>query len=318
MVQFIPTEYLWAAFVVGLLLLIKGADVFVEGASTLARRFGLSKTVVGLTVVAIGTSAPEFAVSGYAALQGAGELAVANVVGSNIFNIGFILALCAMASPILIDKPTLFRDCFFLLLGSILLSVFALSDGLISRLDGFILCSLLIGYLTFLITKSPTEAKEKSIPSETVAKYGHLKEIGLTILGLSGLLLGCNLVVDSAKIFATELGISEWLIGITVIAIGTSLPELVTAVVSIVKQQTELGVSGLIGSDIFNIFGVIGSTALLAPMAVSPESRIPFAFLILTIVLTAAFMRTHWRLSRAEGLVMIAVATFRFSYEIFS
>jgi len=315
LIDLIPHEYLWLAFIVGIILLIKGASLFVDGASEIAESFGLSKLVVGLTVVAIGTSGPEFAVSSYAAYQGAGELALANVVGSNIFNLGFILAICAMASPIAIEKRTVFRDCSFLLFGASLLAGFVLFDSIVSRVEGFILCLLILGYITFLIISSNQTKDEENHEKRSRQKLSW-RQVGGVLVGLAALLLGCNLVVDSAKIFATELGISEWLIGITVIAIGTSLPELVTAIASVVKGNTELGVGGLIGSDIFNIFGVIGSTAMLAPMTVGPGSRIPFLFLVLTIIVTAIFMRTNWRLSRAEGLMLFIIASLRYGFEV--
>jgi cation:H+ antiporter len=319
----LPFEILVLTLILGLVLLAKGADWFVEAASGIAERFNLSKLVIGLTVVAIGTSAPEFAVSAYAAFNDSGNLAVANVVGSNIFNLGFILALCAIAAPITIAKETVYRDCTFLGLGTILLSGFVLHDGAISRVEGIVLAGLLVGYIAYLIKNSRSTKLSVSQASQSistakpkVAKSSQLKDIGILVVGLLTLLLGCNLAVDSAKIIATGLGVSEWMIGITVIAIGTSLPELVTAIASVAKGNSEIGVGGLIGSDIFNIFGVIGMSAMLSPMTISSGLSMPFYFLIFTTLLTGILMRTRWQLSRREGIFLFTLAGARYALEI--
>ncbi len=304
-------------FIAGLVLLVKGADWFVEGAASIARRLGVSKLVVGLTIVAIGTSAPEFAVSGYAALNGSGELALANVVGSNIFNLGFILAFCSILTPMAVSRQTVYRDCFFLIVGTLLVSFLVLYDGVVSRFDGSLLIVSLAGYISYLLWLSKKSIKEAA-SQEIVRANGHWSwEVAKVLFGLSGLLVGCNLVVETAKSFALSMGMSEWFIGITIIAMGTSLPELVTAVASVLKKDSELGIGGLIGSDIFNLFGVVGFTAVLSPMSVGNESAVPFFFLIFATCLTAFFLRTHWRLSRIEGIVLLGVATFRYAYEIF-
>lgn len=312
----LPIYVLALAFVGGLLLLVKGADWFVEGASALAKNLGMSSTIIGLTVVAIGTSAPEFAVSTYASLQGSGDIALANVVGSNIFNLGFILALIAIIAPFSVKANTVYRDMMMVIVGSSLLTAFALMDNHVSRLEGSVLVTILVGYL-FYLWKRSKEGEEldlEDIPDEPMT--GLQTGIRL-VIGLGGLIIGCNLTVESAKTFALSMGMSEWLIGVTIIATGTSLPELVTAITSLVKKKTDIGVGGLIGSDIFNILGVIGSAALIKPLAVNPDSAVPFGFLIFATILTAIFLRNGWKMTRTEGWILMGIATIRYLVEIF-
>ena len=285
----------------------------------MATRFGISKLVVGLTVVAIGTSAPEFAVSGYAAYKGAGEMALANVVGSNIFNLGFILALCAIILPLSVTKPTVYRDVPVLLLGSALLAFFALWDGQVQRWEGTLLLVGLLSYILYLIQQARRDKSQLSDVPEVEEETGSTGYALLILLGgLVALLLGCNLMVNTAEIFAKTMGFSEWFIGITVIAIGTSLPELVTALSSVLKKDADIGVGGLVGSDIFNILGVIGVSAVINPMAVSDSSRVPFYFLLFATTLTWGMLRRGWRLSRLDGLALLVIATARYGFEIFS
>lgn len=320
-----PPYLLLLCFVGGLFLLTKGADWFVDGLSAIALNFGMSKLIVGLTVVAIGTSAPEFAVSGYAAFKGSGDIALANVIGSNIFNIGFILAICAIASPIKVLPSMVYRDMPVLLLGAVIVSVLALQGG-ISRPYGIGLLVILAIYLGYLIRQI---TKERKVDAETIATINIAEEeinseklrngpaMLRGFIGLVALLVGCNLVVESAKTVALSMGLSEWFIGITVIAVGTSLPELITAIASIRKNETDLGVGGLIGSDIFNIFGVLGMASIIRPIESHPDSAVPFYFFIFAVVLTLIFLRTGWKLTRKEGWTLLIISAIRYAFEIF-
>lgn len=308
-----------AVFVIGIILLVKGADWLVSGASFIATKLGIPKVIVGLTIVAIGTSAPEFAVSGYAALDGSGEIALANVVGSNIFNLGFILALCALITPVQTSKVLVWRDGMVLLAGTILMAIFSFTNSEFSRGEASVMVAGLVSYIGYLIytVKKHKGSAEDIVEIEEVETEGNFKVASFKLAtGLFALLFGCNLVVETAQIFAKAMGLSEWFIGITVIAIGTSLPELVTALTSVYKKDSDIGIGGLIGSDIFNIFGVVGMAALAKPLSVSDESTLPFYFLIFATILTAVFMRTGWRLSRNEGVILLVVASARYAYEI--
>jgi cation:H+ antiporter len=316
MIEFVPFEYLWIAFVVGVVLLVKGADLFVNAASVIARLSGLSSFVIGLTIVAIGTSAPEFAVSGYSALQGVGALALGNIIGSNIFNLGFILAICAIMRPISIEKAIVNRDCLILLIGAIVLSFAIYTGNIVTRIEGLILCTMLVGYVTYLLMYS-NKPLEKDDNNKIEPEIPNLHLILGIVAGLSGLLLGCSLVVESSILYAKSFGVSEWLIGITIIAIGTSLPELTTAIVSVRKGDTELGVGGLVGSDIFNILGVAGLTAVLAPIEVTNLPYKSFALFITAIVLTAGVMRREWRVTKLSGIFLFFIAAIRYYFEIF-
>ncbi len=306
-------QYYLIAFVIGIVFLVKSADAFVENAAAIASHFGISKIIVGLTIVAMGTSAPEFAVSSLASVRGSGSLAVANVVGSNIFNLGFILAICALITPLAIERKTVFRDCFFLICGGILLLYFVANDGHVTRVEGGVLFVSLIGYLIFLFRTAASDIEETDLdPSKPL-----LMLFIFTIIGLVGLLLGCNMVVTSAQTFAAQMGVSEWMIGMTVVAVGTSLPELVTAVASVLKKDAGIGVGGLIGSDIFNIFGVIGMTSMLYPIDASAltTNLSPFYFLIGSTVLTTLLMARGWLLTRWKGGLIMLVAFLRYVYE---
>lgn len=303
-------------FCVSLLLLMKGADWLVQGATSLAKKLGISDLVVGLTVVAIGTSSPEFAVSGIAAWNGMGDISLGNVVGSNIFNLGFILAICVIAVPIKIEKMMLYRDLMFLLAGALLLVGLLYSGNSLSRYDGILLLSCLGLYLWFLWKKSSFSGEVPEFEEEIVEVSGGMTAVKL-ICGLACLLLASRILVDLASDFAARMGVDQWLIGITIVAIGTSLPELVTAIASIMKKNSDLGIGGLIGSDIFNIFGVMGFASILSPVSVSSGAYNQIGFLVGTIFLIGVMMRIGWNLNRWKGILLFVVSLIRYGMEIF-
>lgn len=305
------------AFMIGLLLLLKGADWLVVHATLLAKRMGISDLVIGLTIVAIGTSAPEFAVSGFASYQGSGAISLGNVLGSNVFNLGFILALCALIRTLPIQKTVLYRDMVVLFVATVLLAIFTLWDGEISRGEGGVLLGSLVGYLLYLLKTSKGDAPiEMEALEAGDEQQGVVKTLLFIGLGLFCLLLGSRMMVEVAVHLASSLGVSEWLIGITIVAIGTSLPELATSVTSVWKNNAELGVGSLVGSDIFNILGVMGLAALIQPVSPGAASSEQFVILSSTILVLGIMMRYGFQLGRLKGGVLLLISLARYAYEL--
>jgi cation:H+ antiporter len=258
-------------FLVGLVILILGADLLVRGASRLAAAFGISPLVIGLTIVAIGTASPEIAVSIQAAANGQGDLTLGNVLGSNIFNILFILGVTSILAPILIAEQLIRKDAPILLGVSLLTFVLAL-DGNLGTLDGIILLLLVIVYMFFALRQSRSESREvqKEYAEEYTKKVSRTTKSIFTnslfiLIGLGLLVLGSNWLVDSAVQIATVLGVSELVIGLTIVAVGTSLPEVATSVIAAFKGESDIAVGNVIGSNIFNLLGVLGIGALVSP-----------------------------------------------------
>ena len=292
-------------FSISILLIWKGADWLVGSAAKIANRFGISQLVIGLTIIAFGTSAPEFAVSVSSALVGRGDIAVANVVGSNIFNLGLILGLCAIFRPIKTTEKLVKRDCLFLLLGTIILTMFIL-DFYIGRLEGSILVSLLLFYLFMLVIRKESPAADEIMPRKANWLDGILLLVGLFLV-----IFGAQLLVDSAIIIAQTMGISEWAIGVTIVAFGTSVPELATSLTAAMRKYYGISAGNLIGSDIFNMFGVIGVAGIVSEMSFDPASIISVAILIGMVSLVTIFARTGWIISRREGLVLVLISVAR-------
>jgi cation:H+ antiporter len=247
-------------FLLGLVALFFGGEFLVKGASGVARHFRLSPMVIGLTVVGFGTSAPELLVSLQAALEGQPAIAIGNIVGSNIANILLILGISALIAPLFIPVKKLWRDLAFMLAATAILW-WMLGDGVISRLEGGV---LLVGLIVFLTTAFLTGKQEPDPDAEPLPEQW--KAWAYTIGGLIVLVIGARLLVDSAIIIARTYGISEAVIGLTIVAVGTSLPELATSVIAALRKQTEIAVGNIVGSNIFNIFGILGVTALIAPI----------------------------------------------------
>jgi cation:H+ antiporter len=247
-------------FLLGLVALFFGGEFLVKGASGVARHFRLSPMVIGLTVVGFGTSAPELLVSLQAALEGQPAIAIGNVVGSNIANILLILGISALIAPLIIPVKKLWRDLAFMLAATAILW-WMLLDGVISRLEGGV---LLAGLIIFLIIAFMTGKEEPDPDAEPLPEQW--KAWAYTIGGLIVLVIGARLLVDSSVIIARTYGISEAVIGLTIVAVGTSLPELATSVIAAMRKQTEIAVGNIVGSNIFNIFGILGVTALIAPI----------------------------------------------------
>lgn len=288
--------------VVGFALLVWGADKFVAGASAFARRLGVSPLLVGLTIVAFGTSAPELAVSLTAALQGANEIAVGNVLGSNVFNLLVVAGLSAVLCPLIMDRTLLRRDWPLSVAAAVLLLLFLAPDLTISRIEGLILLAVFIVVLVVQIRaamqgRGAADSEEEEIPMSPLL-------IGVNIvLGLACIIIGGQLAVNGATGIARMFGLSETLIGLTIVAIGTSLPELVTSLVAAHKGQNEIAMGNVIGSNLFNILLILGVSAAITPIPVQAVSVIDCLVLIgVSVVFYLPAMRG--KLGRAPGAVM--------------
>ncbi|MCQ5129242.1 calcium/sodium antiporter [Butyricicoccus faecihominis] len=291
--------------IVGFTLLVWGADKFVAGASALARRLGVPALIVGLTVVAFGTSAPELAVSVTAALKGANEIAVGNVLGSNIFNLLVVAGLSAVLCPLVVDRDILRRDWPLSIAAAGLLTVMLLFGGGITRWEGLLLLVLFV-WLMIVQVRPALRNRAVSAPSgaEELAEAMPPVMIGVNIvLGLICIVMGGQLSVNGATGIARMFGLSETLIGLTIVAIGTSLPELVTSLVAAKKGENDIAMGNVIGSNLFNILLILGASALISPITVLPTAVIDSAILtILSIAFLLPAMKG--KMSRPVGAVM--------------
>ncbi|MBQ6546994.1 MAG: calcium/sodium antiporter [Bacilli bacterium] len=298
--------------ILGFVLLIKGADFFVDGASSTAQNFKVSKMLIGLTIIAFGTSAPEFAVSMSALASGSTDMVLGNVIGSCIMNILLILGVAAVIHPIQIRDNTVKKELPLTMLISTLLVVLfidiALGNGSvnqITRSDALVILLFFSVFLYYLISlaKQKKESKEEDKP-----KYKLLKSLILVLIGLVGIIIGSNFVVDNASSIAVSVGLSERIIALTIIAFGTSLPELVTTIVSSKKGEQDLLVGNIIGSNIFNICIVLGiPVAIYGTVTPSSFQMIDLVMLVLSAVLLFLFSRTFKRITRYEGVFMLAI-----------
>ncbi len=292
----------------GLTLLYFGAEGLVRGSSSLGLRFGLSPLVVGLTIVAFGTSAPELAVSMNAAYMGQTDLSIANVLGSNIANIGLILGISVVIRPVTLDIK-LIRIDIPIMIGATILFSLLIIDAQLSRIDGMMLITGIIAYMAFNVVKA-RQAKPRAdnifksgIP---ILNDGLFKEIVFITAGLAMLTIGGKFLVDGAVYLARFMGISEAVIGLTVIAIGTSLPELATSVLAATKKMSELAVGNIVGSNIFNTFGVLGASSILSPLTQGNVTWIDIGVMILFSLAPLALVRNSNTLKRRDGLIFIA------------
>lgn len=300
----------YLVLLIGFALLIKGADFFVDGASGIARHFKVPSLLIGLTIVAFGTSAPEAAVSISAALQGNNGIALGNVLGSNLFNITFIIGLAAIFSPLNVERQTLRKEIPLTLLSGVALLALCADqylDGsshmIISRTDGVMLLLLfsIFLYYIFEVVQNSRETIVLDIPSP---EHSFLKDILFTAGGLGAIIIGGNLVVESSITIATSFGLSETLIGLTIVAIGTSLPELITSTVAAMKKQTDIAVGNIVGSNIFNVMFVLGTSATLRPILADPSLIFELILNILVTVVLFVFSRTGRQITRNEGIIL--------------
>lgn len=287
--------------IIGFVLLVKGSDIFVDGSSSVARLLGIPAVIVGLTIVSMGTSAPEAAVSITAGIKGSNEIALANLVGSNIFNMLMVAGISAVITPFAVDKIVIRRD-FPVCLGIMGATIIMCLDGNVSRVDGVILLVIFAGYLAYLVRSA---IKNRETSEEDEKPMSPIKSTAFILIGIAAVILGGQLVVNSAKIIAATFGMSENLIGLTVVAIGTSLPELVTSVVAARKGQSGIAIGNVIGSNIFNLAFVLGMSSTANPIAVVPEAMID-AFVMLGVnLLGFIFCLTGKKLLRWEGIAFV-------------
>ncbi|WP_209329626.1 calcium/sodium antiporter [Lunatimonas salinarum] len=289
---------------VGLLLLLAGGKVLVDGASAIAARLGLSAGLIGLTIVAFGTSAPELLVSVTAALKGNSDIAIGNVVGSNIANITLVLGITSLVFPVVITRSILRMDYLFTLITTVFFFLLSL-NGIISFLEGLVLVGLLVAVNLYFFKKigrveisdeDTIELKKKSI----------WLSLGYVLLGILGLYFGAELFVENGVDIAQTLGVSERVIGITVIAVGTSLPELITSVIAALKKETDIAIGNILGSNMMNILSIIGVTALVRPIPVSLDFIYnDYLWMIAFTVLLFPLMRLRYNLSRIDGGILL-------------
>lgn len=292
-------------FLFGLGLLLFGGELLVRGCSSLARSIGISPIVIGFTVVAFGTSSPEFLVCLTAALKGSSDIAIGNIVGSNISNIGLILGITAVVYPILVNNKIFRVELPVMVLLSFALLGFSYKLEL-DRLEGLIMFLCLPAFIFFSYKKSRADLLLVK-NNNNVANNGKekIKSIALVALGLAGLIIGANLVVDRSVVFARSIGISELVIGITAVAIGTSLPELSASIIAAIKKEHDLIIGNIIGSNIFNI-GILGLVSAIQPVTVNGKMfKIEYPFFMLFTLLAIPFMRSGFRISRVEGLIFL-------------
>jgi len=288
--------------VLGVMMVLKGADYLTEGASAVARRMNIPEIIIGLTIVAAGTSAPELFVSLVSALSGTPDMAVGNVVGSNTMNCMLIVGTAAMVAPMTISRSTVKKDIPFSVAASVLLLLIAF-DSFLGRLDGIL---LLLGFVVFMTYTLRLAKKHDEEHEEEIRTHNPVWKNALYIVGgLLLLLVGSNVFVDHASNLALSLGISEGVVGLTVVAGGTSLPELATSVVAARKGQSAIAIGNVIGSNVFNILLILGLTATISPMQIEGITTIDMAVMLISVTLVWLFSFTRFTVERWEGAVLV-------------
>ncbi len=292
--------------IICVIVLAFGANILVESAARIARHIGLSELVIGLTIVAVGTSGPEFAVTITAALQGQSDISVGNVVGSNIFNLGFILGTVVAVRAIATSPKLVYRDGI-MLIGATLALLFFMRDLYLQPYEGAIMVLGLIVYMAFLFRQREVNTDE--IPDGEYRKYDPL----LFLVGLALILAGARFLVESSVVVAEYFGLSDWVIGVTIIAAGTSAPELATSLVAVLRGHSDISIGSLIGSDLFNLLGVLGVAGLIQqePMIIDAAGLQSIMVLSGMVIFVVILMRSGWRLARWEGALLLVINLFR-------
>lgn len=309
--------YVW--LVVGFVLLIKGADWFVDSASAMAKKLRISPIIIGMTIVSLGTSAPEVVVSIIASLEGNGDMVAGNIVGSNIANVTMILGLTVVVSPIVVERGVANRDIVFSIGAALLLLLlvgerwFGTDGGsILTRIDGLIFLAVLVFYMYYIFKKAmrtrTSTLDEEAIETGTThgkasRGWGILSVI--LLVGLVGIVLGGDLVVSSATEIAIALGMSQALVGLTIVAIGTSLPELVTSLMAAFKGETEMALGNLVGSGVLNILFVLGIASVISPLEVSGSIIIDMFIMLFVTVAVLVMAKTKYHLNRTEGIILV-------------
>ncbi|CAM4488230.1 calcium/sodium antiporter [Paenibacillus tarimensis] len=299
--------------VVGFALLIKGADWFVEGASSIAALLRISPMLIGLTIVAFGTSSPEATVSILAAMKGNADVALGNIVGSNILNTTLAIGLTAFLMPMKVESTTIRKEIPFTVLASVALLVLISDAALqgaeagnswITRGDGIILLLFFAIFLYYIIEAALNNREQPSEDYAAAGAKGWGRNILFTLLGLAGIIIGGELVVRSSTQIALALGMSETLVGLTIVAIGTSLPEIVTSVTAALKKRGDIALGNIVGSNIFNLLFVLGTASVVAPLGVDPKIASDMLIMIGLMVVLFIFSRTRYTIARSEGIIL--------------
>ena len=295
--------------IIGFAFLVKGADAFVEGSSSIAKHFQVPSLIIGMTIVAMGTSLPETAVSVTASIAGSNALAVSNAVGSNIFNLMVVIGVCAVLTPVAVQKSSLKIDIPFSIVCALLLLVLGHDRMMLTRVNGLILIVLFAFFILYMIRSAQHSMNNED--SEFAAEAAEMKVLSVPkslifiVIGIAGITLGSDWVVDGAKTIASAFGISENLIGLTIVAFGTSLPELMTSIVAARKNEVDMALGNAVGSNIFNILMVLGIASALSPIAFIQENIIDIIILVGFSFIVWLMAWTKHRLDKLEGLAMI-------------
>lgn len=299
--------------IIGFILLIKGADIFVDGAAKIAKKFGIPSIIVGLTIVSLGTSAPELSVSLIASFEGNNGITIGNVLGSNIFNTLMVLGVTAIIMPIVIKKNSVIKDYIINIVVSIVLLVLTFGrvllnkEAALTRISGIILLILCIIYTLYLIKSAKSRKEEEDSEEEEDIKI--LSCIIKIILGIIGIIAGGNLVVSSASDIAYSFGLSDKLVGLTIVAVGTSLPELVTTMIASIKGENDIAIGNVLGSNIFNILLILGVSSSINAIPISSSLLIDILFLIVISIILGIFMfkgkKDKLKLDKLEGLILV-------------
>ena len=327
LINSLPIPLVFLFLIAGFALLIKGADFFVDGSSSIAKRFKVPSIIIGLTIVAMGTSLPETAVSVTASIAGKNSLAISNVTGSNIFNTMMVIGVCALLTPVMVQKDTLKRDlpfsavCAFLLMTLGFLGFGDASGMTVGSIDGIILLTLFAGYIAFLVKAAlksrnsseggDLDADSKQESDKERSDDGKITPLWLSCVFIVGgaiaIIIGGDLTVDSASRIALSFGMSETLVGLTIVSIGTSLPELVTSVVAARKNEVDMALGNAIGSSVFNILMVLGIAAAISPIAMLTENLLDIVVLLAFTFVVWLFAFTRHKIDRVEGGIMVAL-----------
>lgn len=299
--------------IIGFILLIKGADIFVDGAAKIAKKFGIPSIIVGLTIASLGTSAPELSVSLIASFEGNNGITIGNVLGSNIFNTLMVLGVTAIIMPIVIKKNSVIKDYIINIVVSIVLLVLTFGrvllnkEAALTRISGIILLILCIIYTLYLIKSAKSRKEEEDFEEEEDIKI--LSCIIKIILGIIGIIAGGNLVVSSASDIAYSFGLSDKLVGLTIVAVGTSLPELVTTMIASIKGENDIAIGNVLGSNIFNILLILGVSSSINAIPISSSLLIDILFLIVISIILGIFMfkgkKDKLKLDKLEGLILV-------------
>ena len=302
--------------ITGLVLLYYGAEFLVKGGSSIALKFKISPLVIGLTLVAYATSAPELVVSADAALKGMGDISIGNVVGSNICNIALILGVCAMITPLKVNAKLLKFDIWLMIAASAVLLIFYAMNHGVTRWQGAILLIGCLSYTVWSIYASRRESSVESVPEIPTKVCALPWAIILTVGGIAALVFGARLFVNSAIVLAQVCGISDAVIGLTVVAVGTSLPELATSVVAAIRKEQDIAIGNVIGSNIFNILAILGIAPLISPIKAAGISYVDMILMLALSLMLYPIMKSGMKISRREGILLFAVYVFYTVYLI--